>query len=196
MECWKRVCDIGTVSGDLDRHHETKPLGELLARSPRGTQPQTSAKASGSGPRSPLKLCVRSPWICTAPRGWRRSGPRTVCYARGCAGCCARRTPTLNGPDSTLQPGPSTGPGTLGFLRRQTVATQQFNSAAHHFVEHAVVGSLRSAGEAGARQPHGESVAGEHGHAARVVADQRVKAPADVDRRMPVVGDASVAVHP
>ena len=37
------------------RHHETKPPGELLARSPGGTQPQTSINASGSAPAPRLK---------------------------------------------------------------------------------------------------------------------------------------------
>ena len=76
----------------------------------------------------------------------------------------------------------------IGLFRQQALAAQQRCRAAHHLIEHLVVGSLGPASEARAREPHGEPVAGEHGHAARVVADQRVQAAADVDRRVAVIG--------
>ena len=46
------------------------------------------------------------------------------------------------------EPGQEPVPLLVGFLRRQALATQQRHRTAHHFVEHAVVGSLRAAGEA------------------------------------------------
>ena len=58
-----------------------------------------------------------------------------------------------------------------------------------------VVRLLRPAAEAGAGEAHGEPVAGEHGDAARVVADQRLEAAADVDRRVAVVGERQDAAR-
>ena len=78
-------------------------------------------------------------------------------------------------------------------LRRQLLAAEQRDGTAHHVPEHLVVRALRPAGEAPARQAHGKRVAGEHRHAARVVADHLREPAADIDGGVTVVGEGEDA---
>ena len=59
----------------------------------------------------------------------------------------------------------------IGLLREQSLAPQQRHRLPHHLLERLAVGTFRSPAEAGAGQPHGEAVAGEHRHPAGIIAD-------------------------
>ena len=80
-------------------------------------------------------------------------------------------------------------------LRRQALAAQQTGCAVQDVPEQLVVRPLRPPGEARTGQPHGEAVAGQHGHTAGVVADQFLEAAADIDRGVAVVGQREDAVR-
>ena len=75
---------------------------------------------------------------------------------------------------------------------RQPFAAQQRHCLPDYLAERVVV-QIRASFEAGAHQPHGQSVAGEHGHPAGIVADQLLEAPPDLDRGVPVVGQGQNA---
>ena len=70
-----------------------------------------SLRSTGTSPARP---CARLSRICLVRRGWRRSGPPTAWYLRGCGDWCATRAHIANGADSTRRP---LLPATTGIFR-------------------------------------------------------------------------------
>ena len=132
-----------------------------------------------------------------------------VLLGEGSAGQCGDEVVLIAGDVLILvdeyppEPRQQARPGLLGFFGFEPLAAQQGGrlpeDLSEPLVEVCVGLPVRLAREAGADEPHGEGVAGEHHHAACVVAYQVLQPAADLDGGVAVVGqrqDASGVLAP
>ena len=83
----------------------------------------------------------------------------------------------------------------VGLLLREVFAAQLGYRLPHHFLERLAGRTFGPSAEARSGEAHRKAVACEHGHPARVVADQIPEPAPDLDRRVPVVGEGEDAAR-